>query len=74
MNYTAVKARILYKDEQSVIIWKIGLTLDFGIMSLIPLLRVLPHYNKTPCWWTLTPYLKIKIEKSNTPTFFKNNA
>ena len=33
-----------YKDEQSMIIWKIGSTLDFGIISLIPSLGVTPRY------------------------------
>ena len=36
--------RILYKDEQSRIICKIGFTLDFEIISLIPRLGVLLHY------------------------------
>ena len=44
------------KDEQSMIIWKIGFTLDFEFLSLIPLLGVapVPHVHKTPRWWTLT--------------------
>ena len=33
-----------YQDEQSMIISKIGSTLDFGIISLIPRLGVPPRY------------------------------
>ena len=39
-----VEARILYTDEQSKIILKIGFTFDFGIISLIIRLGVNPRY------------------------------
>ena len=45
-----------------MIFWKIGLTLDFGIISLIPRLCAL-YKNPT--------LVDIKIGKSNTPTIFK---
>ena len=55
-----------------MIIWKIGYTLDFGIISLIPRLGV-PRFTKTPRWWilTLNKYQNWEVEQ---PNFFQNNA
>jgi len=49
-----------YKEEKSMIIFKIGFTMDFGIISLIPRLG-LPHITKIPHRWTLyiTQILKL---------------
>ena len=46
-----------------MIIWKIGFTLHFGIISLIPHLGV-------PGWWTLT-LLKYKTWEVKNPTISK---
>ena len=60
-----------YKDEQSMIIWKIGFTLDFGIISLIICFGVhIPTLLKPHAGGHL-PYSNIKIRKLNTPTIFK---
>ena len=58
-----------YKDEQSMIIWKIGFTLDFGIIFLIPHLAV-PRVTKTQAGGHI-PCSNIKMGKSNSPTVFK---
>ena len=42
MINSGVDSRILYKDEQSMIIWKNGFTLESGIISLIHQLGVPP--------------------------------
>ena len=50
-----------------MIIWKIGSTLDFGIISLIPCLGVLTALLKPNAGEQL-PYSNFKIRKLNTPT------
>ena len=50
-----------------MIIWKIGFTLDFGIISLILGLGVPPSYKKTHAGGHL-PYSNFRIGKLNTPT------
>ena len=60
-----IHSRIIYKNEQSMIIWEIRFTLDFEIISLIPIRMLLkPHVGGH------LPFSDIKIGKWN----FQNNA
>ena len=56
-----------YKDEQSMIIWKIGSSLDFDIISFNSPFGCTPALLKPHAGGQL-PYSKFKIGKSNTPT------